>query len=389
MSLLFTPEEERVIPTFNDAVNEAMALHVYGRNGVPAGTNFAELDDVEFQRVVDGSVRQPLNPITVCREALGYESGATLQDIMAGLRTARRAVLQQYLDHGVDPRPAWKAISDIIGHTEAYITGYSRVLGALAQKFILHNPKYNALDRWIGKLWVPEEDGHDRTHQLVQYSTEDTDAEEFATDHIRHMQKGMHVPATEVVPTTIYLWGQEDSTTISYRNREKLEGPVFYVPVRKTGSQEAVHTRLYGIGSAALMRMWPDLTVVALEEEHNTFAMPGREGIRNFGSKALVAAIAGLLDPVSVLEAQRERVKRLKLTRDLFKSDPAKKAYDTLVDPDGPYGDDELKRRRVDMEKKRERAIERARKSGQLMPAIIDVTVTSDARGNLSFPISA
>lgn len=387
---VFTPLEKRVIPVVDEAINEAMAVHVYGDKKTAQGINLAELSDQEFVEVVQAAGRKPINPIQLCREALDYTAEASVRDVMDGLRTQKQVTLSRYLEHGVDPSPAWEAIDDIVGHTEAYITGYSRVLGVLSAKAMLLDPRYNGYSRWIEKLWVPQEGGHHDLLTFVRYATDDGNAEEFYEDHIRHLQIGMHVAATELIPTSCYLRGQEDSTTISYRSDEQLRGPVLFKIPRAIGTQEATHTHLYANVEEGVLEAFPDATVIAMEKEYDEFEMPGKEGIRDFGRKAILASSAGLLDVVSVKNSQRTRISRLKIAERTFETDEAKHAQEVLSDPGGPYGDEAFETAIKEQQSRQARAIERAQRRGNLLPAIIGVTVVSDRRtGKLSFPLSA
>ena len=389
LSELFPAESQAMLGAYNNAFGEAVATHLSLPKG--DGKELSGLSDREYLGVIESSPTpsQPLNPVTVLRETLGYEPDVPLLDIMAGLRMAYADLMATYEGNRVDGRSALVNASNIIGHTEAYIAGYSRELGRLSNKMALVDPSFNMPTRWLDKLWVPQEDGHDRTWSLFISSLGDENMEEFYRDHARHMQIGVHVPIASIVPTQIYLTQQEGVTVPSYGNTAALYGPVLKTPALKNRAQEARHGREYLGITQKLVEQFPDEVIVALKAEFDDFAMPGKDGIRNFGAKELGAVIAGVLDPVSILKVQRPIIKKVVESADVT-TDEAKAAKDALVDPDGDYSEKQVAKREHQLEVLRGRVIRKAADRGSLMPAILGVTVIADPRsGELSFPLSA
>ena len=381
------PENPDILRAYNSAFNDAIATHL-GKDH--SGEDVSMMSDGEFATYIADSERQPLNPMLVVRESLGYPEGTPTIDILQGLRSAYHDLVAEYEAHNVDGQAALFNMLDIIAHTEAYIAGYSRELGRLTTIPMLNDPSLNAPARWLDKIWVPQEDEHDRLMQLVLLGTGIENMEEFYTDHSRHMQIGVHLPVQQIIPTTAYLAVQEAVTDPSYGNGAALSGPVLSKPLKRIRPDEARHAREYAGVLLTLMVAAADLTVIALRDEYSSFAMPGNEGVRNFADKALVAGIAGVLDQVTILTKQRRLINHLGIEEAEVKSDEAKRAQEELVDPDGRYGQKAFERRAKQLERVRERAIKKAQAGGHLLPAILGVTVDSDVRtGELSFPLSA
>lgn len=384
---LFPSESPEIVKAYNDAFGEAIAKHL-DVDGVSAD-DFAEMSDSEFVDVIQASDRQPLNPITVARETLGLEPDTPVIEIMTGLRETYGELVKQYEDNGIDGKSALLNASNIIGHTEAYISGYSRDLGRLVHKMTLLDPSYNLPTRWLDKIWVPQEDAHDRLWSMLISGLAEEDMEAFYQDHARHMQIGVHLPVSSILPTQTYLMQQEGSTVPSYGNTAALYGPVLRKPALRIREDEARHKREYQAVTKRLMDVDPDAVVVSIKNEFDNFAMPGRDGIRDFRGKELSAVITGILDPVSILDVQIPMIKQL-VEAVVVTSDDAKRAQDALLDPNGEYSDKRREKRKHQLEIARDRSIKKAREDGSLVPAIVGVTVLADRRtGELSFPLSA
>ncbi len=384
---LFPNESPAVVETYNLAFSDAIATHL-SLPGI-SGTDLSKMSDVEFMEQIESSGRQPLNPVSVARETLGLEEGTPLMDIMSGLRQAYAKIVEQYEGHGVDGRSALKNASNIIGHTEAYISGYSRELGRLVNKMVLYNPKYNMPSRWLDKIWVPQEDVHDRLWSMMITGFADENMETFYDDHSHHMQVGVHIPIKSILPTQTYLMQQEGSTVPSYGNTAALYGPVLRNPALRIREDEARHKREYQAVTKRLLEVEPDGVVLAIKNEFDNFAMPGRDGIRNFATKELNAVINGILDPVSVLAVQIPMIRQLVDSAEV-KTDEAKVARDALMDTSGDYSQKQVEKRKYQLELMRNRVIKKAIANGELLPAILGVTVVSDSRtGELSFPMDA
>lgn len=378
---------------FNRAVNDAMATHLLG--SAASGVDIGGLDDQEFLAVVQSVKGQPMNPFTIVGTNVEFSDPQNwdtplMDDVVDVLRGAAEELRHNYREHGVEPTRAIDAATQIISHTEAYITGYSRELGILGHRMVAANVGHNALQRWVAKLWVPEEDMHDRSLSFQNTLVGEVDMEEFFAGHAHHMQVGMHVPLVNLEQSTAYLAQQEGSTVPSYQGYAALLGPTLGQIPRAVGAQEARHTRFYTYVDERMMDEFPDDTVVALLGEEEAFEMPGMEGIPNFASMAAVAGLVGILDPVKVLTVQQRLNTRLKIADRQFTTDEAKRAQDILVNPSGPFSKAKLEKRQRQMEILRERAVEKERREGEPLPAILGMTVVADPRTNeLSFPYSS
>lgn len=373
---------------YNNSFNRAISTHFYGSK-VDRSDDIAAMTDAEFLEEVLSVDRQPINPWQVMRETLGYEEGASSLDVLHGLRQAYNDLVADYEAHGVDGRTALANAINIIGHTEAYITGYSREIGILNNQIRQQDASLNGPARWHDKIWVPQEDGHDRLWSLLTLASS-ANMEAFGREHIRHLQIGTHLDIEDSLETLVYVTLQERSTGPSYGHIAKLLGPVLFRPSFVIKGDEDRHTREYASVTGDMLQVDPDATITILEKESDEFGMPGQEGIEDFESKAMVAGLAGVLDPVIILKLQRSLYKRIALDRAQPKTDIAKRSQERLLDSDGPYSEAMLIKRQGQMERIRARAVEKARKDGRLLPAILGVTVDADPlTRELSFPMAA
>ena len=383
MSEFLSPEDKKIVPVFNEAVNYQMTIHI---GGEAKGADLNKLDDQEFTELVMNSERQPLKPLAIARDMLGYDETATAADIMSGLHNEHMALKSLYLSNGIDPTQALDDSADIIDLTESYIAGYSRMIGGFAQRVEMTEPGANGLRRWNDKIWVPEEDGHDRSLGLDRLAR-DRGGDRFDNDHVRLMQIGVH-PVLDSIPAAMsYPDLQEGATDPSYSNRSALLGPNLGQLPKLIGKQEVYHFRMYGGVLKKVMDADPDRTLLAFEKEVKNFDMPGREGIRDYEKREKAAALTGLLDPASILDVQRKTIKRLGVSERNFATEEAKRAQHELTNPDGSYGDAALAKKQRQLDLIRERKVNIAVKAGGLMPAILGVTVVAHpVTGELTFP---
>jgi len=90
---------ELIVASINDYMHaEPLGLPIHERSNWIRETpkiDTGSLNDDEFQEFLLASPRQPLNPITLAREALGYDETATEQDIADGLRAEYARLLKQ------------------------------------------------------------------------------------------------------------------------------------------------------------------------------------------------------------------------------------------------------------------------------------------------------
>lgn len=394
MPELFRPEiTPEVANTINGAFNEAIAANLNTRaldsTKKITAEEIGSASDADFETILLKHGRQPFNPRIIAGEIAGVDEGQPMSEVNAGIRDAYQEVVSLYEANGVDGTKAIDATSRIIGHTEGYITGYSRDIGRLTERFIWLDPKLVAPTRWHDKIWVPQEDEHDDLWTDYYLKGSDAvDMVQYSADHIRHMQIGMHVGTIDPIETYVYVMMQEAATVESYKGAERLMGARLGKVPRVIMKDEAPHAREYESVIKAIAQVAPDPVVVALAKEFANFQMPGKEGIRNFSKMEATAAIAGVLDGVITLDLMRGFVDRLGIADMEVTSDEAKQAQDWLLDPNGSLGDTAYKEAQEYWTAKRQKAIDRAQNNGTLLPAIIGVTVQTDRRreGGLLFP---
>ena len=384
--------DRHIVEVADKAINEAMQIHYFGKDA--DNPIMGDLEDQEFVELIVTAKRQPMHPTLVIAKAIGngFSPNEEAPVFNHYLKCAWDELVDQYTEHGVDPKSSIEPTMNIINSTESYISGYATDLGILATKSKLQNPKLNAFDRWIRKIWVPEEDMHDRSLQFQAQATGMPRQSQFIPEHIEHMHRGIHVPTESIEQVNPYLTQQEPFTVESYNNVQALLGPVLGAIPRAIMPDEARHSRAYAHVQGKLLDAEPDKVIVAMRNAFYKPEMPGKEGIRDYDTKSIAAAIAGVLDLESMLLIQRELIKKLQIVEreETFTTPEAKKAWAELVDPDGEYGDAILDKKANLMADLREIAINDAQSKCELLPAIVGLTVVSDPRTHkLSFPFAA
>lgn len=377
---------EHLAPVYNEAVNEALGKHYFGE--AERGADIAAMSDDEFKELrLTGDV-QPINPVDVLAREMNVDpETVTSPQINEFLRDAWQTLLQDYRRNGIDALPTIQAATNIISHTEAYITGYSRDIGIQAARVLAVDPRFTGPMRWHAKTWVVDEDIHDRAATLQNQATGMLPPRAFYDEHRVHMIKGVHVTTDDPIQTTAFVTTQEGVTVPSYTGQGVLLGPVLGLLPEKIRTNEAEHFSFYRRVIRRLLDHFPDETIVAIHDANHNFQMPGKEGIPNYEVKSLAAATAGVLDPGIVIGVQRRIFKQLKIAERTFTSDEAKQAQEALLDPKGEFGEETQARFERGIAAARRRAIRRREGCDQPLPAIIGMTVVKDGHTKqLSFP---
>ncbi|MCA9324379.1 acyl-ACP desaturase [Candidatus Saccharibacteria bacterium] len=345
----------------------------------------ASMSDAEFLYYSLEASRQPLNPITLAREAFKENNFTNVDemsdlDISHALREEYLRVEALYKEHGINPEPL-KIAWEIIHKTEAYIAGYSRQIDRLAVRLKNYTPQnaprpYNGLDRWHNGLWVPDEDMHDRIETFILLSTGIIDQEDFYHDHSRHMKIGNHVDTSDFMGSNAFVALQEDATVITYENAARIYGPILGRIIHEIAKNEAHHKRAYKQIHLGLTREFPDEAVLTTLKVSDEFDMPGREGIEDYDNKAIAMGFIGLLDAEATLKSQQRLISAMNLGNLTLKTEKAKRARDALLEGKN-VGQRKLKIFAGKLKRAREQALEQANKSDLSVPLIVGVTVAS------------
>lgn len=380
---------EQIAPVYNDAVNASLAKLYLGDANL--GPDIGAMSDQEFMEMRLTGDLQPINPARVLANKMDADPETlTYPQINEFLHEAWREAQAAYAEHGVDPLPSIQAIVNIITHTEGYITGYSREIGILAARVLATNPKFTGPTRWHTKTWVVDEDGHDRIAQLQNQATGLLLPNTFFDEHRIHMVKGIHVAVENPIQTNAFLTTQEGLTVPSYTGESTLLGPILGILPGEVRKNEAQHFSFYRRLMNYLLDYFPDETVIAIYDANVDFEMPGKEGIPDYEGKSMSAAIAGALDRAKTIGVQRNIIKQLNISGRQFVSDEAKTAQEALVDPEGQFSEKAQLRAQRGMDAARRRQLRFATSSGELMPAIIGLTVDKDSKTQeLTFPLAA
>ncbi len=383
---LFSPEDQRLLPVLNTAVNKQMGIYM---GGEAKGADLAKVDDVEFTRLAKTAKKnQPLRPLATVRTMLGYDDDASMVDIMAGIHDEYAALTASYNSNGIDPTAAINQTEDVIGQTEGLIAKFSAITSSFAQRVEASEPGANGFRRWVNVLWVPSEEGHDKTLTLTR-NGRDVALDEYDEDHIGFLQNGIK-PRLETVPgALIYPGFQEPWTVTSYDNYADLLGPKLGAAPRAIRPQEVFHGRVYSGINQSLLQADPDRMVVAIRDEAETAGMPGDGKMPNYNRRALMMSRVGILDDASKLQTQQEVIRRLGVHDMTFTSEAAKQAQFDLINPDGKYGDANIQAESERLHEVRQAQVQKALSTGKMMPAILGVTVVAHPKTHeLSFPMS-
>ncbi len=146
------------------------------------------------------------------------------------------------------------------------------------------------------RRWTAEEGRHSIV--IRDYLTVSRAIDPVALERGRMVQvtKG-EVPApTSPFNGIVYLTLQELATRISHRNTGKfIDDPVGYEVMARVAADENFHHLFYRDLVSAAIELDPSASMIAIDHEVRTFAMPGT-GIPDFGKHSQRIAKAGIYD---------------------------------------------------------------------------------------------
>lgn len=193
---------------------------------------------------------------------------------------------------------------------------------------------------------------------------------DLALIHLQTKDLGLDIETIPELPC--YLSPQEGATVISHKNTAPLFGPRMREDMEDVAKNEATHcfvnTKLVGLG----LQVAPEHTIQVLYRRWRNFAMPGKEGIRDYDVFTEEMAIAGIFDFVALRKLMRETAAQLGIEK-LELSGRSAWARDELV----KFIDDGSRlSRRLDgeLEARREARIAEAASRG-VVPFILGRTV--------------
>jgi acyl-[acyl-carrier-protein] desaturase len=146
------------------------------------------------------------------------------------------------------------------------------------------------------RRWTAEEGRHSIVIRDYLTVTRAIDPIELERGRMAQVSKG-EVPApTGRFNSVVYLTLQELATRIAHRNTGKLlDDPVGYELMARVAADENFHHLFYRDLTSAAIELDPSATMIAIDHEVRTFAMPGT-GIPNFDVHAQRIARAGIYD---------------------------------------------------------------------------------------------
>ncbi len=163
---------------------------------------------------------------------------------------------------------------------------------------------FNALSTTFGEgvwgEWARRWTAEEHRHSIVirDYLTVTRLLDPVALERARMNQvSGGSVPEpVSPVETLAYVTLQELATRVSHRNTGKLiEDPAGYAVMARVGADENLHHLFYRDLTSDAMKIDPSATMIAIERQVRTFAMPG-QGIDDFDTHAVAIAKAGIYD---------------------------------------------------------------------------------------------
>ena len=163
---------------------------------------------------------------------------------------------------------------------------------------------FNALATTFGEgiwgEWARRWTAEEHRHSIVirDYLTVTRLLDPVALERARMNQvSGGAVPEpVNPTETLVYVTLQELATRVSHRNTGKLIGdPAGYAIMARVGADENLHHLFYRDLTTDAIALDPSATMIAIEKQVRTFAMPGL-GIDDFDTHAALIAKEGIYD---------------------------------------------------------------------------------------------
>ena len=149
---------------------------------------------------------------------------------------------------------------------------------------------------WVHR-WTAEEGRHGiaiRDYLLTTRAVDPNQLEQLRMDHMSTGYESAH--SQDLVRSLAYVSFQELATRVSHRNTGKLtEDPVADQLLARVATDENLHMIFYRNLLGAALELDPSQTMVAINDDVQTFQMPGTD-IAGFQRKAVEMAIAGVYD---------------------------------------------------------------------------------------------
>lgn len=222
------------------------------------------------------------------------------------------------------------------------------------------------------RTWTTEESFHEILLRDGGLAAGVLDPRELDLALINLQTAGLGLDIETMSELPCYLSPQEGATVISHKNTAPLFGTRMREAIEEVAKNEATHcyvnTKLVGLGLQAA----PEHTMQVLYRRWRNFAMPGKEGIRDYDVFTEEMAIAGIFDFVALRKLMRETAAQLGIEKLEFSGRSAK-ARDELIKF---IDDDSRLNRRLDseLEARREARISDAATRGAV-PFILGRTV--------------
>jgi acyl-[acyl-carrier-protein] desaturase len=148
---------------------------------------------------------------------------------------------------------------------------------------------------WV-RRWTAEEARHAASIRDYLIVSRAVDPVALERDRMATLQAGWTAGDKGILRSLVYVTFQELATRIAHRNTGRLANdPVADRLLARIATDENLHMVFYRDLIAAALEMAPELTLVAIAAETQTFSMPGT-GVPGFLRKSAQIAEAGIYD---------------------------------------------------------------------------------------------
>jgi hypothetical protein len=240
----------------------------------------------------------PLNEFELFREAYGLH-------------------IASWAERGIDIQPVARATLKVDTATEAGLPYYTHELMRSAEPLVLWN-----------RRWTTEEDSHGIIMVRLMEAREMFDmANEWQPTRDSNLLAGIHVRGRRPEDTAAYAAVQELLTQDAHYNSSGLMDLAAAESLKNIAVDEGRHHQMYLKIFRAIAKYYPDLALAAMRRQHKgeAFAMPGMQGIPNYGRLALTIAMGGVFDGLTVLNAQKQTIDKSGLLTVTPKTERGKK----------------------------------------------------------------
>ena len=203
-------------------------------------------------------------------------------------------------NEGLDIEPLIRSIYILDGATEDNLPNYTNT-----DLF-----RIESMSEWKGQ-WIAEERSHGEimVREMESRGFVDMPGVWLPTRE-QNLASGIHLKVETLADAICYVATQELLTREAHFHSSRLMDNYAKRNLRDIGADEGRHYQFYLSVLSAIVEVNPDMALIAMRNQHekDNFSMPGKKGIKGYSKLALVIALSGVFDAITVLRAQKQTI---------------------------------------------------------------------------------